>query len=344
MYCNRKCIGKFVQPRLYSVSQLGDTSSVSSLESCCPVQQLTIIYDCFKAACSDSSARVSVPIVTSSSSTDYKFTVVGRCEGCNFVLPATYHFSGQQAAYELQKALYTSKHQQSQAAAAAFVTALSPLIATTDLTLNFGKLWQCWCWLLSKQVVLSTHGNHAWSYVAGRGLELFSAVFEPQADSAWLKCLILKFCLVAQSSLHEAGPCLSASESSVSSTPQQDQHSEAIIRPTQPVLSSNMPFTNTKPLNKKQKQKQNSRAAVHANRHADSPKSAVSTASKEHKAELTASVRSNSQQQSKQLMAVPAASEDQAAGVNGFSAQGALGAPSSEGRYPQQVAWHFDSA
>lgn len=142
VYCNRKCIGKFVQPRLYSVSQLGDTSSVSSLESC-PVQQLTIIYDCFTAACSDSSARVTVPIVTSSSSTEYKFTVVGRCEGCNFVLPATYHFSGQQAAYELQKALYTSKHQQSQAAAAAFVTALSPLIATTDLTLNFGKLWQC---------------------------------------------------------------------------------------------------------------------------------------------------------------------------------------------------------
>lgn len=139
VYCNRKCVGKFTQPRLYSVSQLGDTSCVSSLESC-PVQQLTIIYDCFKAACSESSARVSVPIVTSSSTEEYRFTVVGRCEGCNFVLPATYRFSGEQAAYELQKALYTSKHQQTQAAAAAFVTALSPLIATTDLALNFGKL------------------------------------------------------------------------------------------------------------------------------------------------------------------------------------------------------------
>lgn len=170
-----------------------------------------------------------------------------------------------------------------------------------------------------------------WSYVAGRGLELFSAVFEPQADAAWLKCLILKFCLVAQSSLHEAGPSLSASESSVSVTPQQDQHSEAVIRPTQPVLSSNMPSANTKPLNKKQKQKQNSRAAVHANRRADSPKSATSTAQKALKAEPTASVRSKSQHQSKQLMAVPAASEDQAAGANGFSAQGALGAPLSEG-------------
>ena len=139
VYCNRKCVGKFTQPRLYSVSQLGDTSSVSSFESC-PVQQLTIIYDCFKAACSENCARVSVPIVTSSSSEEYKFTVAGRCEGCNFILPATYQFSGQQAAYELQKALYTSKHQQSQAAAAAFVTALSPLIAASDLTLNFGKL------------------------------------------------------------------------------------------------------------------------------------------------------------------------------------------------------------
>lgn len=142
VYCNRKCIGKFTQPRLYSVSQLGDTSSVSSSTSC-PVQQLTIIYDCFNAACSDSSARVSVPVVASGSTEEYKFTVVGRCEGCNFVLPATYQFSSQQAAFELQKALYTSRHQQNQAAAAAFVTALSPLIATTDLTLNFGKLLQC---------------------------------------------------------------------------------------------------------------------------------------------------------------------------------------------------------
>ena len=142
VYCNTKCIGKFTQPRLYSVSQLGDTSSVSSSKSC-PVQQLTIIYDCFKAACSDSSARVSVPVVASSSSEQYKFIVVGRCEGCNFILPATYQFSSQQTAYELQKALYTSRHQQNQAAAAAFVTALSPLITTTDLILNFGKLLQC---------------------------------------------------------------------------------------------------------------------------------------------------------------------------------------------------------
>ena len=84
-----------------------------------------------------------MPVVASGSSEQYKFTVVGCCEGCNFILPATYQFSSQQAAYELQKALYTSRHQQNQAAAAAFVTALSPLIATTDLTLNFGKLLQC---------------------------------------------------------------------------------------------------------------------------------------------------------------------------------------------------------
>lgn len=103
------------------------------------MQQLSIIYDCFKAACSDSHTQLSVPVVTNDGSEEYKFTVVGRCEGCNFILPATYQFSGQQAAYGLQKTLYTSRHQQNQAAAAAAVTALSPLIATTDLTLNFGK-------------------------------------------------------------------------------------------------------------------------------------------------------------------------------------------------------------
>lgn len=153
VYCNKKCVGKFTQPRLYSVSHLGDASSVSSSESC-PVQQLTIIYDCFKAASSDSSARVSVPVVASSSSEEYRFTVVGRCEGRNFILPATYQFSSQQAAYELQKALYTSRHRQSQAAAAAFVTALSPLITTTDLTLNFGELMECWCAPVTNKILM----------------------------------------------------------------------------------------------------------------------------------------------------------------------------------------------
>ena len=92
-----------------------------------------------------------------------------------------------------------------------------------------------------------------------------------------------------------------------------------------------MPSTNHKALSKKQKQKQNSRAAVLANRHTESPKSAASTASKE---ERTASVYFNNQRQSKKLMAVPAASEDQA--VNGFSAQSALGAP--EGMYADHAA------
>ena len=136
VYHNKKCLGRFIKPRLYSVSQLGDTSRAES----CPVQQLSIIYDCFKAASSDSSAEVSVPIVTASHSEQYQFTVVGRCEGRNFILPATYHFSGQQAAYGLQKALYTTKHQQNKAAAASIISALSPLITTGDLTLNFGKL------------------------------------------------------------------------------------------------------------------------------------------------------------------------------------------------------------
>lgn len=174
------------------------------------------------------------------------------------------------------------------------------------------------------------------SRVAGRGLELFSAVFEPRADSAWLKCLILKFGLIAQSSLHEAGPPLSSSEFlSRTSTPQQDQQSEANNRATP---SSKMPPSNHKPLSKKQKQKQNSRAALLANRHTDSPKSAASAASRDIKEDFTASVHSNNQRQSKKLMAVPVMSEDQAAAANGFSASGALGAPSPEGIYADHVA------
>ena len=95
-----------------------------------------------------------------------------------------------------------------------------------------------------------------------------------------------------------------------------------------------MRATNQKPLSKKQKQKQNSRAAVLANKHSDSPTSAASTATKE---EGPASVQSNSHRPSKKLMAVPAASESQAAAVDGFSAQGALGTPSPEGMYAQQA-------
>ena len=40
-------------------------------------------------------------------------------------------------------------------------------------------------------------------------------------------------------------------------------------------------------------------------------------------------------------MAVPAASEDQAAAVNGFSTQGALGAPSPEGMYADHAAYSW---
>lgn len=164
---------------------------------------------------------------------------------------------------------------------------------------------------------------------------MFSAVFEPRADSAWLKCLILKFGLVAQSSLHEAGPSLSSSESRESGAPQQDQQPEANSRATS---NRKMPSTNQKPLSKKQKQKHNSRAALLASRHTDSPKSAASTASKDIKEDCTASVHSNNQRQSKKLMAVPVVSEDQAAAANGFSASGALGAPSPEGMYADHDA------
>ena len=138
VYHNKKCLGRFVKPRLYSVAPVDEASQATNSERC-PVQQLSITYDCFQAASSESPSRICVPLVTASSSEHYRFTVVGHCEQRNFVLPATYQFSGQQAAYALQRALYTTKHQQSQAASSGAVAALSPLITTSDLSVTFGK-------------------------------------------------------------------------------------------------------------------------------------------------------------------------------------------------------------
>jgi len=171
---------------------------------------------------------------------------------------------------------------------------------------------------------------------AGTGLELFSAVFEPEADSAWLKCLILKFCLVAQSSLHEAGPTLSESESSVSVTSCPTQHTKA-SRPqktSQPATSSKMP-SNAKSVNKKQKQKQNSRAAALASRHSDSSKS---SASKEVQAEKPELQQPDSAPSAKP-MAVPAASEDQAVAANGFTARGMLNTAPKGTCLPALLVW-----
>lgn len=155
---------------------------------------------------------------------------------------------------------------------------------------------------------------------AGTGLELFSAVFEPEADSAWLKCLILKFCLVAQSSLHEAGPTLSESKSSVSVTSYTAQHTEASRPETLLAASSSKMPANAKTVSKKQKQKQNARAAALASKQSDSPKS---LASKQLHAEKPVLETPNS---TDTPMAVPAASEDQSAAVNGFSANPVLDA------------------
>ncbi len=334
VYHNKKCVGRFIKPRLYSVSQFSDTREEQFAD--CPVQQLSIIYDCFKAACTDGPAKVSVPIVTADASEQYRFTVVGRCEECNFVLPVTYQFSGQQAAYNLQKSLYTTKHQQSQAAAAGTVSALSPLITTSDLALNFGKSssyhsQMLWAKQLSTMQVIT-------GITAGTRLELFSAVFEPEADSAWLKCLILKFCLVAQSSLHEAGPALSESESSVSVTSCPTQRTEA-SRPQKTSPSSKMP-SNAKPVSKKQKQKQNSRAATLASRHSDSSKSSVS---KEVQAEKPELQRRESAHSAKS-MAVPATSEDQAVAANGFTARGMLNTASKGTSLPALLVFCLSGA
>lgn len=120
------------------MSQLSE-AAVESEPGSCPVQQLCIIYDNFKAALATSSATLLVPLVTARQAEEYRFTVFGRCDNRNFVLPISYQFSGQQAAYGLQKALYIGKHNSASASAERETDSLSPLITSKDITLNFGK-------------------------------------------------------------------------------------------------------------------------------------------------------------------------------------------------------------
>lgn len=134
---NRKCVGQFFNPRLYSVSQVTDTAFDSQTDKT-PVQQLCIIYDSFRAASGTGAQSLLVPLVPACKSEQYRFTVFGRCDNRNFVLPVTYQFSGQQAAYSLQKALYIDKHRHSSAQTSAGVECLSSLTTAKDLTINFG--------------------------------------------------------------------------------------------------------------------------------------------------------------------------------------------------------------
>ena len=140
MHFNKKCVGQFVNPRLYSVSHLADTACDSKLKSDrSTVQQLCIIYDTFKAAPASATCSLVIPLVTACQSAHYSFTVFGRSDNQNFVLPVSYQFSGQQAAYKLQRALYIGKHRESRAQAVTGVDVLSPLVTAKDLVLNFGK-------------------------------------------------------------------------------------------------------------------------------------------------------------------------------------------------------------
>lgn len=138
VHLNKKCVGQFFNPRLYSVSHLADTACDSKLDRC-TVQQLCIIYDTFKAASASPACSLLIPLVTACQSAQYSFTVFGRSDNQNFVLPVSYQFSAQQAAYNLQKALYIGKHRDSRAQAITGVDLLSPLVTAKDLVLNFGK-------------------------------------------------------------------------------------------------------------------------------------------------------------------------------------------------------------
>ena len=152
-------------------------------------------------------------------------------------------------------------------------------------------------------------------------------MFEPQVDSAWLKCLILKFCLVAESSLHEAGPTLSESESSVSSTSGQTHYTKPTTeqhKTSKSQASSTMPPSN-KSVGKNKKQKQAPRSSATAKSKSDTQKSSAKSSREEQPASVhhqQASERSSAH--AHKAMAVPVTSDDHKAAVNGLSKRGAL--------------------
>lgn len=169
---------------------------------------------------------------------------------------------------------------------------------------------------------------------AGTGVAQFSAVFEPQADSAWLKCLILKFYLVAQSSLHEGSPPLSEAESSASYTSGRTHHTLSSTQQQQsidPAASGTM-LPKNKSVNKNRKQKQTSRAPGGARTATDSFQSSPRVPAPQLRQSAGGSQQHNKTKQpsahSDSTMAVPVASDDSKA-VNGFSARAVVDADSS---------------
>ena len=70
--------------------------------------------------------------------------MIGKSQGRNFALPFSYQFSGQQASYSLQKALYIQRHQRKRGEPAGSQTfaglqRLSQYIREGDLALEFGE-------------------------------------------------------------------------------------------------------------------------------------------------------------------------------------------------------------
>lgn len=134
---DNKCVGQFVNPRLYSVPQSSDAAFDSQLDKS-PVQQVCVVYDTFKSASATGEQLLLIPLVTAKESEEYRFTVFGRCNNSNFVLPISYQFSGQHTAYSLQKALYIGKHRGASGQSTTGRASSSSLTAARDLTLNFG--------------------------------------------------------------------------------------------------------------------------------------------------------------------------------------------------------------
>ena len=158
---------------------------------------------------------------------------------------------------------------------------------------------------------------------AGSGFELFSAAFEPQEHTAWLKCLVFKFCLIAQRPLDEANLTLSESERAINCCTQPSDCANISSPPSSLSATGNMPQTenHSKAVNRKKKVKGRSHASAST---ASSHQNTVGASPDRHQDVPQApAVHSSSHRKSKALrehsMAVPAAANSEAVISNGLA-------------------------
>lgn len=160
-------------------------------------------------------------------------------------------------------------------------------------------------------------------FCVGSGFQLFSAVFEPQEHTAWLKCLVLKFCLIAQRPLDEASPLLPETELATKPCTTSSQSSDISTQSLQPSASSNMPEPENhgKAVNQKKKGKgrsQTSASSVSSSAHAvDTAPVQRQGSSQAASSHSEVSSRRRHKAAKHHSMAVPAAADSEAVTCNG---------------------------